>query len=58
MFAIPPSAEEDPEIRRIWDEFGVRVHVNYDRDSYFSAKLATSTISARGMQIEPSGAKR
>jgi hypothetical protein len=54
--AIPPSAEADDEISRIWKEFGVRVHVTYDRDSYFPTRWKRAPVSAQGIQIEPDGA--
>jgi hypothetical protein len=56
--AIPPSAPADQEIARIWKEFGVRVHVKYDPDSYFHTIWKRAPISAHGIQIEPDGAIR
>ncbi len=54
--AIPPSADADDEIARIWKEFGVRVHVTYDRESYFPTRWKRAPISVQGIQIEPEGA--
>jgi hypothetical protein len=53
---IRPSVDTDQEIARIRQEFGVRVHVNFDPASYFPARWRSAPVSANGVQIEPAAA--
>jgi hypothetical protein len=50
------SAELEHEVARIRQDFGVRVHITYDRDKFFPTKWKSAPISAQGSQIRSDGA--
>ena len=52
------SAGTDHDIVRIWETFGVHVHVRYDADSYFPIEWKRAPYSAQASQIEPDEGKR
>jgi hypothetical protein len=47
-----PATETDQEIARILKDFGVRVHLVYNKHDYFSAHSRAAPVSAQGLQIE------
>ena len=53
---VHPLVGADQEIEAIWQEFGVRVYVNYDPASYFPAQWRSAPVSANGLQIDPDAA--
>jgi hypothetical protein len=46
------------EFARTFKQFGVRVHVIYDPDSYFPTKWKRAPFLARGSQIQPDESRR
>ena len=43
----------DPQLERIWQEFGVRVHANFEAAIYFPMLWRIGVASPKGVQIEP-----
>ena len=56
--ATSSSAEANNDIGRIWEEFGVRVHVTYDARSYFPPYWKEAPFSGQGSQIDRDEGKR
>jgi hypothetical protein len=48
-----PNPNSDPEVAQIWKDYGVSVHLKYDRNDFFCEDWKSPPISAQGTQIEP-----